>query len=182
MIKIISGGQTGVDRAALEAARLCQLSTGGWLPKHCLCQDGNRPDLLAMYGMKEHPNVGYPPRTKQNVFDSDATLRFATDWKSTGEKLTLSAIKKFNKPYFDIKSSSDVVSAIEWIRSNKFSVVNCAGNSENTSPGIYGMALNIFLSIFSKFGTCPGCNGLGKIYGDRSYGLSDSCYICYEKV
>jgi len=184
-MQVISGGQTGVDRAALYVANLYQLPTGGWLPKHCLCQDGNRVELIDLYGMREHPNVGYPPRTKQNVFDSCATLRYAEDFKSAGEKLTLKAIKLFNKPYFDIHSIDDVPAAIEWIKNGKFKVLNCAGNSENTAPGIYERAKNIFSMVFSPFGVCPGCDGSGKIYGERLSGathLPEECSLCYDRT
>lgn len=180
-LKIISGGQTGVDRAALYVAKWYQMPTGGWLPKHCRCQDGNRTDLISLYDMQEHSDVGYPSRTKQNVFEADATLRYAEDWKSAGEKLTFSAIKKFNKPYFDIRSIDDISSAIEWIKKGNFKILNCAGNSENTAPGIYERAKNIFNHIFLPFGVCPGCNGTGKIYGERLDGpvhLPEQCYLC----
>lgn len=180
-LKIISGGQTGVDRAALHAAQCCGLQTGGWLPKNCLCLDGFRRDLLDLYGMLEHKNVGYPPRTKQNVFDSDATVRFATNWRSAGEKMTLNAIRLFNKPYYDIKSEEDIPKVVDWMKSNNFSIVNFAGNSETTSPGIYDKSFHIFVRIFAKFGICPGCNGFGKIYGERLNGpthLPEDCNIC----
>jgi len=182
-LKIISGGQTGVDRAALYVAKLYQLPTGGWLPKHCMCQDGNRRDLLDLYNMTEHSSVGYPPRTKQNVWDADATLRYAENFKSAGEKLTLKAIKTFNKPYFDIHSVDDISAAIEWIKKGEFKILNCAGNSENTVSGIYNRAVDIFTRIFSKFGTCPVCNGTRKIYGERLDGpvhLSETCGFCDE--
>ena len=165
----------------MQAAKLCQLPTDGWLSKHCLCQDGDKPELKDLYGMREHLNVGYPPRTKQNVFDSCATIRYAVDFKSAGEKLTLSAIRKFNKPHFDIHSLSDVPAAIEWIKKGNFKVLNCAGNSENTASGIFNMALHIFTSIFVHFGVCPACNGSGKIYGERLSGpthLPEQCDIC----
>ncbi len=184
-LKIISGGQTGVDRAALYVAKWYQLPTGGWLPKHCRCQDGNRTDLISLYDMQEHPSVGYPPRTKQNVFDSCATLRYAEDFKSAGEKLTLSAIRKFNKPYFDIHSVDDVPAAIEWIKNGKFKVLNCAGNSENTAYGIYERAKKIFNAVFMPFGICPACDGTGRIYGERLSGpthLPEICGVCDDRI
>ena len=69
--KIISGGQTGVDRAALDAALELGIEVGGWCPKGRLAEDGTVPDK---YPLKEMDTNAYPARTEQNVIDSDGTL------------------------------------------------------------------------------------------------------------
>lgn len=150
-MKVISGGQTGADQAGLKAAKACGLETGGWLPKGCVTLDGPRPDLLAEYGMQEFPTPGYPARTEANVRDSDGTLRFAKTFSSAGEKCTLRAINWFNRPHFDIninkpKSKEEVLS---WIKKHDIKVLNIAGNSEQTAPGIGDFVLHFLTEIFS---------------------------------
>jgi len=72
--KIISGGQTGVDQAALDATRAFDMPHGGWIPKGRLTEDGPLPEG---YNLKEMPTDSYPEHTKQNVIDSDGTLIIA---------------------------------------------------------------------------------------------------------
>ena len=81
MIKrIISGGQTGADRAALDFAIKMDLPHGGWIPKGRLAEDGPLPEK---YQLQEMPTQNYPKRTEQNVIDSDGTL-IITHGKLTG--------------------------------------------------------------------------------------------------
>lgn len=180
MFKVISGGQTGVDRAALDRALHWELETGGWMPKNWLAQDGLHPEFQRLYGMQESSSVGYATRTKLNIFHSDATVRYATNWDSAGERLTLQSIRKFQKPRFDIYNEDDVVKCVEWIKLHSFKVINFAGNSENTSPGIYRKACQIFDFIFCRFGTCPFCRNTKILYGERSHGLSIECEFCLQ--
>ncbi len=138
LLKVISGAQNGTDQASLQAAKQLGLATGGWMPKGCITLDGPRFDLLEEYGMQEHPKKGYPPRTEQNIIDSDGTLRFATNWSSTGEKCTLKNIEWHNKPYFDvdINKPCNWFEVYQWLAINNIKILNVAGNSEKTSPGI----------------------------------------------
>lgn len=151
--KIISGGQTGADQAGLRAAKACGLETGGWLPQGCITLEGARADLLSEFGMKEHAGSGYPPRTEANVRDSDGTVRFAEKFSSAGEKCTLRAIKWFNRPHFDIdvKNPKDKSLLLDWLRENDIKVLNVAGNSEETSPGIGAFVYNYLTETFSEF-------------------------------
>jgi len=81
-MKVISGGQTGVDQAGLDAAKFHGIETGGWMPGRWTTLNGPKPGYAEKYGMVEHKSVGYAPRTKQNIFDSDATLIIAGDFSS----------------------------------------------------------------------------------------------------
>lgn len=150
--KIISGGQTGADQAGLRAGKACGLETGGWLPKGCITLEGPKPDLIAEFGMKEHTASGYPARTEANVRDSDGTIRFAEKFSSAGEKCTLRAIKWFNRPYFDIdvKNPKDKSLLLGWLKENDIKVLNVAGNSEETSPGIGDFVYNYLSEIFRQ--------------------------------
>lgn len=138
-MKIISGGQTGVDIAALEVAKEYGIETGGWMPPGWITQIGAKPQYESLYGLKEHPQDGYKPRTWQNVFDSDATIRLAFNFKSPGEICTLNAIKKYNKPYYDIDMANPVEPnlVLQFLLTNKVSILNVAGNSEKSANGIY---------------------------------------------
>lgn len=150
LTSIISGGQTGVDIAALRAAKRAGLRTGGMLPKGCRTLDGSRPEYKRDYGMLEHLSSAYPPRTAWNVRNSEGTLRIASDFESTGEKCTWNAIVRYRKPYFDVKVeveeeheyllwNSDVhrpEMAARWILDRRIAILNVAGNSERTTPGI----------------------------------------------
>ena len=71
--KIMSGGQTGADRAALDFALKFFKPHGGWVPKGRLTEDGPLPEK---YQLREMPTTSYPARTEQNVIDSDGTLIF----------------------------------------------------------------------------------------------------------
>ena len=78
--KIISGGQTGADRAALDFALKFSISHGGWIPKGRIAEDGPLPEK---YQLQEMPTSSYPKRTEQNVIDSDGTVIFSRG-KPTG--------------------------------------------------------------------------------------------------
>lgn len=150
--KIVSGAQNGADQAGLRAAKACGLQTGGWIPNGCKTLDGPRFDLLLEYGLTEHASSAYPPRTEANVCIADATIRFASNFKSAGEKCTLRAIKWFKKLYLDIdiKNPLSVEEVVDWIKDNDFKVLNIAGNSEDTSTGIGEFVENYLKEVFSK--------------------------------
>ncbi len=136
LVKLISGGQNGVDQAALRAAKELRIVTGGWMPKDWMTRDGPRPEFGDLYGMKECFG-GYKARTEANVIDADATLIFARNFKSPGEICTFRAITKFAKPYFRVEGGTlPVDEVLAWLEWNDVVTLNVAGNSENTVPGI----------------------------------------------
>lgn len=77
-MKVISGGQTGVDVLALEIAKELGIETGGWMPYGFMTEDGPKPEMADLYVVREYPRSGYPPRTKQNVEDADLTIWYGT--------------------------------------------------------------------------------------------------------
>ena len=148
---IISGGQTGVDSGGLVAAVKLGIKTGGWMPKGFRRLDGKRPEMKQAFNMKEHPEWGYAPRTECNVRDSDGTVRFASNFYSPGELCTLKAIKKYNKPYFDVfigdpRPHSEL---IDWIEENDIQTLNVAGNAEQNSPGIKDFVVEYLIEALS---------------------------------
>jgi hypothetical protein len=148
--RVISGGQTGADRAALAAAKAANITTGGWMPKDFRAQDGPRPEFAALYGVWEHTSERYPPRTALNVKESDATLRFATEWDSAGEVLTQRMCERYGKPHLDVTPAGPIAPAdvVEWLIRNNVRVLNVAGNTERTAPGIGAFVTTFLTEVF----------------------------------
>jgi hypothetical protein len=97
--KIISGGQTGADRAALDVAIKLGISYGGWIPKGRLTEEGFLPEK---YQLQEMPTESYPGRTEQNVIDSDGTLIIPHGPLTGGSAYTRKMAMKHAKPWFHI--------------------------------------------------------------------------------
>jgi hypothetical protein len=148
--RVISGGQTGADRAALAAARAAGLPTGGWMPLGFLAHDGPRPEFAHLYGVRETASPNYPPRTRRNVRESDATLRVATVWDSPGELLTLELCRRYGKPCRDVTPGAGPTSeeVAAWVAAAGVRVLNVAGNAEQTSPGIEAAAAELLGEVF----------------------------------
>lgn len=140
---IISGGQTGVDRGALDAAIHLGIPHNGWCPKGRKSEDGVIPKK---YNLKEMDVSYYWKRTEQNVLDSDGTLIIPGNCESKGTSLTIKLAKKYGKPTAVIPLDSPL--ALEtfraWINSMQIKTLNIAGPRESGSPGI-GLAAKTFL-------------------------------------
>lgn len=139
LTKIISGGQVGVDIAALRAAKEVGLETGGSMPRGFITKGGLHPEYASFYNVIETTTDYYAQRTAANVFDSDATLRIAQNFGSAGERCTLKYIKQYSKPSLDVDFANlqggDIRVAetvIEWISRNNISVLNVAGNANKS--------------------------------------------------
>jgi hypothetical protein len=150
LTKVISGGQTGADRAGLIAAKACGLETGGWMPLGYIAQDGKHPEYADQYGIQEHASPMYPPRTRMNASKSDGTLRIAADWTSRGEILTLNEVKRAKRPYIDIDYNDPrpVDDVITWLKAYGIKTLNVAGNTERTAPGIQKFATEYLTEVF----------------------------------
>lgn len=137
--KIVSGGQTGVDRAALDVAISLGIPHGGWCPRGRLAEDG---PIGAEYQLDETESADYPVRTEQNVLDSDGTLIFYRDRLIGGTALTRRLAKKHSRPCFlvNLDGETTVDAVCGWISDNRIEIVNVAGPRESTSPGIYRLA------------------------------------------
>lgn len=153
---IISGGQTGADQASLRAARALGLSTGGWAPKDWKTLAGPAPWLGTEFGLREFFS-GYPARTAANVRDSDATVRLARFLDSPGERCTLKAILKHDRQRLDVWFSRDFPpnqaherALVDFIRKYDVRVLNVAGNSEETAPGIGADVEQFLLRALSR--------------------------------
>ncbi|HOF58861.1 MAG TPA: putative molybdenum carrier protein [Syntrophorhabdaceae bacterium] len=145
-MKIISGAQTGVDRAAIDTAISLGLDYGGSVPQGRKAEDGPIDKKYDKLTELDTPN--YKARTEKNVIDADATIILTIGRPTGGTAFTVACAKKHRKPYLiaDLKDRSDrqiIESIRQWLSSNRFNTLNIAGPRESKSPGIYEMALNI---------------------------------------
>ena len=159
--KIVSGGQTGVDRAGLAAAMSYSIETGGWTPCGRLAEDGVVPE--GFYTLRECPTGGFRERTRMNVVDSDATLILVDTLPLTGgTAYTADYAAKIGRPCkVALLSDADAVIQIrDWMLSLEDSVrlgqtdqivLNVAGPRESGSPGIFERVRKTLLSVFAFF-------------------------------
>ncbi|MCA9201662.1 MAG: putative molybdenum carrier protein [Planctomycetales bacterium] len=133
--RVVSGGQTGVDRAALDVAIELGIEHGGWCPRGRLAEDG---PIAARYQLRETDSPDYPQRTEQNVLDSDGTLIVYRERLTGGTKLTEMLTRRHSKPLLlvDLATEPDVTAMQSWLRGQAIRTLNVAGPRESTSPGI----------------------------------------------
>jgi len=133
--KIVTGGQTGVDRAALDAAIALGIAYGGWCPRGRLAEDGTIP---SHYEMEETASSEYKVRTRQNVIDSDATLIIYDQRLRGGTLLTQKIALELDKPMLCRPVQGLLEDDVrEWLESVRPKVLNIAGPRESSNPGIY---------------------------------------------
>ncbi|MCC9644636.1 putative molybdenum carrier protein [Rhodopirellula sp. JC740] len=133
---IISGGQTGVDRGALDAAMELGIPHGGWCPAGRVAEDGRIPD---QYELQEHASSHYPDRTEQNVVDTDATLILYRNKLSGGTALTKRICRREDRPCLAVNLRSIPAAAKRirrWLNEIQPDNLNVAGPRESNSPGI----------------------------------------------
>jgi hypothetical protein len=135
VLKIVSGGQTGVDRAALAAARAAGLPCGGWCPRGRGAEDG---PIDESYPLTETPSEDYAQRTEWNVRDSDGTLVLTRGRPSGGTAFTIATARRLRRPLFvlDLAGGPSPDEALGWIEAEGIGVLNVAGPRESQRPGI----------------------------------------------
>lgn len=148
-IRIVSGGQTGVDRAALDVALELGLPCGGWCPKGRRALDGSIP---LRYPLKESESRDYSVRTRLNVQDSDATLILNCGELSGGTAYTLQVSEELEKPFLvvNVDNPADPVAVRQWVENSRIRTLNIAGPRENKCPGIYQQARSFLLALLEK--------------------------------
>lgn len=145
--RVISGGQTGVDRGALEAAISLEIEHGGSCPRGRLAEDGRVPDE---FQLTELVSPKYSVRTEQNVIDSDGTLIIYNRKFSAGTALTHRMTAKNNKPVclFDLTRPVELEEVVAWMREQKVATLNCAGPRESSAPGIQRVTFGLCRELF----------------------------------
>jgi len=150
-VKIISGGQTGADRAALDVAIELGIDYGGSIPKDRLAEDG--PIDLEKYPCLTELEKGkYLARTRKNVEDADATLAFTIGKLTGGTRKTIEFAKEYEKSYLHINlkklTDAEAIKSIRgWLNNKTPAVLNVAGSKESTVPGIYARVHDVLKAV-----------------------------------
>lgn len=137
LARIVSGGQTGIDRGALDAALAAGFPCGGWCPESRLAEDGAIP---THYPLTVLPGAGYQQRTKQNVMDSDGTLVIRFGELSGGTERTVRYCEQLRKPVLvvdgDALSPEEIAAkASKFVMANDIATLNVAGPRESSHDG-----------------------------------------------
>lgn len=154
--KLVSGGQTGADRAALDIAMALGLPHGGWCPKGRKAEDGTIP---LCYALVETPCGGYPQRTEWNVRDSDGTAVFT--WARTasgGSRKTISIARGLGRPCLHIArdGGGDAATLLrDFIVRDQIAVLNVAGSRESKEPGIGDWVRSVLTTTLSTSDSGP---------------------------
>ena len=150
--RIVSGGQTGVDRGALDAALAADFPCGGWVPGDRMAEDGVIADR---YPLMPLPNGNYRQRTRLNVVDSDGTAILYGGPLSDGTRLTRDLCELLNRPCILIgaRETPDALAAAEalvkFIEGNNIQTLNVAGPRASGWPAGYRFALNVISGVIS---------------------------------
>lgn len=153
LAKIISGGQTGADRAALDAAMESDVATGGWVPKGRKAEDGTIPDHYP--NLQETESAHYETRTRQNVRDSDATLILTHGELHGGSRFTRDEAESQGKPYqhvdlnhYTIDEAVEIIR--DWLSGLEGETLNVAGPRASSDPKIYKATKEIVKAILKR--------------------------------
>ena len=147
--KIISGGQTGADQGALDAAIKYKFPHGGWIPKGRKTEDGRLPDD---YKLKEMPTDSYPKRTEKNIIDSDGTVIISHGKLTGGSKLTKDLANKHKRPciHIDLNETPAFIAASRinsWTIKHGIKILNVAGPRSSKDPKIYDVVKYIIEGV-----------------------------------
>ncbi len=154
--KVISGGQTGVDQAALQAAIDSGINHGGWCPPGRVCENWKIPDQFNLVETPEErspdaPHIPRSLRTEWNIRDADASLVIipeVLDGADPGTSWAMSVARKLHKPMLIIDpKSTDSKTVRRWILENKIKVLGVGGPSEMTAPGIYDLTYGFMKEV-----------------------------------
>lgn len=149
--KIISGGQTGADQAALDVAIKLGIPHGGWIPKGRKTERGALPDK---YLLREMPDSSYARRTEKNVIDSDGTLIISHGRLTGGSELTLKFAQKHHRPWLHLNLNRMLAFRAAhqmniWLKKHDIEVLNVAGPRESHDPLIYEATVKIVQEALS---------------------------------
>ena len=151
LYKLISGGQTGVDRAALDVGLALGLAVGGWCPKGRRAEDGIIPDR---YPLVETPERSYQNRTRRNIEDSDGTLILNRGKLDGGTALTADLARQIGKPCLVVALEVGIEPATfrDWLAENHITVLNVAGPRASKRPGVYAAACRLLDTLLQNSG------------------------------
>jgi len=150
--KIVSGAQTGADRAGLDVALELGLATGGWVPRGRRAEDGIVPEDYP--GLEETTSNDYAERTRLNVRDSDATIIFTFGEPTGGTALTVSCARALKRPLLvvdleRVRGADAVADVRRWLADTGARVLNVAGPRLSKEPRIAACTADILRSSLS---------------------------------
>ncbi len=151
-LRIVSGGQTGADRGALDAALEAGIPCGGWCPEGRLAEDGR---IVDRYPLTELPGGGYRERTRQNVIDSDATLIIHFGRVEGGTLLTQRYCEELGKPYLLVEAThTPVADAAErvagFLAEKAVMTLNVAGPRASKAPDAAEFTRTLILDLVTR--------------------------------
>jgi Circularly permutated YpsA SLOG family len=146
--RIVSGGQTGVDRAALDVALALGLPCGGWCPRGRRAEDG---PIAVHYPLLETPSAEFAQRTEWNVRDADATLVLTRGRPAGGTALTIALARRLGKPLLvlDLARAPDPRVAQRFLERERAAVLNVAGPRESQQPGVQQQARRFLEAVLA---------------------------------
>lgn len=149
--RIISGGQTGADRAALDVAIALGIRHGGFVPAGRKAEDGPVSDA---YDLVELASDDYDLRTERNVQAADATLIVSLGPLTGGSLTTRRMARRHGRPWLHVDLRHDdeptVVDAVRaWLADVRPDVLNVAGPRESTTPGMYGLTHRLLMRVWA---------------------------------
>jgi len=152
LTKVVCGGQTGVDRAALDAALAAGFPCGGWTPDDRMAEDGVIPER---YPLTALPKAGYRQRTRQNVIDNDGTAIIYFKSLKGGTRLTRDLCASEKRPYILVDaerlSVKDAVEAVRgFIKDNRIAVLDVAGPRASGWASGYSFSLDVIRGVLSR--------------------------------
>ena len=147
--EVISGGQTGAERAALDAAIRYDLAHSGWCAKGRKAEDGI---IASQYNLKETPRNQHIQYIERNARDSDGTVIFTLSSKLTGDcKKSALFAETFRKPWIHIAGSAEInpaQSLQKFVEENGVTRLNVAGSRKSAEPGIYRWVYDVIEDAF----------------------------------
>lgn len=144
-LTIISGGQTGADRTALEVAEEYGIPTGGWCPLGCRTDEGLAPELVTRFGLKETKDLGYRNRTRLNVQEASGTVLFG-NVQSPGCTLTIVTCVHHRRPFLVNPTARELAA---WIQREGINTLNVAGNRRRSQPEIVEQVRTVLRETFT---------------------------------
>jgi hypothetical protein len=153
--EIVSGGQTGVDRAALDVALALGVRCGGWCPKGRWAEDG---PLDPRYPLRETASADPAARTRRNAREAEATLVLCRGAPSGGTALAIAAAERAGRPVLtlDLRDGPNPGAARAWLREHPVRTLNIAGPRESEAPGIYAEASDFLRRLLAPESTSDG--------------------------
>lgn len=151
--RVVSGAQTGVDRAALDVALELGIPCGGWVPRGRVDEAGRIPDRYP--NLRETSSADWDERTEANVRDSDGTLILSRGPLTGGSAYTGRTAERLGRPCLHVdlerQGEAEAAAAIrDWLADREIGVLNVAGPRASKDPGLYAIVRRVLLEALGR--------------------------------